>query len=156
MSRAFVKELDDVLPSEPALQRPLSRPMTARGLARLREQAASSKDESERRALEQRISAAIVVEPPLDRRVAAFGATVTVSGIGRDRRRFTIVGEDEIDVEAGMIGESSPLGAALLGARAGDLVTWERPSGPAELTIVDVSYEASLPEKPRSRRAPRR
>jgi transcription elongation GreA/GreB family factor len=138
MSRAFVKELDDVI-AEPAVRRQ-SRPMTAAGLARLRTKLASTADESERRALEERI--AVAVAPPPDRRVVALGATVTVTGVGRATRTFTIVGEDEIDVEAGRIGASSPLGAALVGARAADVVVWQRPSGPAELRVVDVSYES--------------
>jgi transcription elongation GreA/GreB family factor len=140
MSRAFVKELDDVI-AEPAVRRQ-SRPMTAAGLARLRTKLASTADESERRALEERISAAVAVAPPPDRRVVALGATVTVTGVGRATRTFTIVGEDEIDVEAGRIGASSPLGAALVGARAADVVVWQRPSGPAELRVVEVSYES--------------
>lgn len=150
MSRAFVKELDDVI-AEPAVRR-VSRPITAGGLARLRTQLASTGDESERRALEERITAAVVVAPPSDRRVVALGATVSVTGIGRASRAFTIVGEDEIDVEAGRIGASSPLGAALLGASAGDAVVWLRPSGSVELRVVEVSYESVKTTASKTRR----
>jgi transcription elongation factor GreB len=150
MSRAFVKELDDVI-AEPAVRRS-SRPITAGGLARLRTQLASATDESERRALEERIDAAVVAAPPRDRSVAAFGATVTVTGVGRASRAFTIAGEDEIDIEAGRIGASSPLGAALIGARAGDVVVWQRPSGPVEVTVVQVAYESTKAAKPGARR----
>ncbi|MBV9104189.1 MAG: GreA/GreB family elongation factor [Candidatus Eremiobacteraeota bacterium] len=140
MSRAFVKEMDDVL-TEPALQRPQSRPMTRAGLERLRERLASATDENERRALDDAIAAAIVVAPPAERGVAAFGATVTVSGAGPKARSFTIVGEDEIDVESGRIGASSPLATALLGSHVGDVVVWRRPAGPAQLTITHISYD---------------
>ena len=140
MSRAFVKELDDVLPAEPAVQRPQSRPMTRRGLAAFRERLAASTDDAERRALEDLVAAALVIDPPADPATVAFGATVTVEGAGPKPRTFSIVGEDEIDIESGRIGASSPLALALLGAKAGDTVVWRRPAGPANLKIRTISY----------------
>jgi transcription elongation factor GreB len=141
MSRAFVKELDDVLPAEPAVQRPQSRPMTRGGLQRFKERLAASGEETERRALEEIVAAALLIDAPTDRGAVAFGATVTVTGAGPKERAFTIVGEDEIDVEGGRIGVSSPLAEALLGSHVGDVVVWRRPAGPAELTVRAISYD---------------
>ena len=141
MSRAFVKEMDDLLPADPVVQRPQSRPMTRRGLEAFRKRLAAATEEAERRQLEDVVEGAIVVEPPPDRGIVAFGATVKVSGAGPKERTFTIVGEDEIDVESGKIGAESPLAQALIGARAGDRVTWQRPAGPAELSVRSVAYE---------------
>src|SRR5579864_4561462 len=104
MSRAFVKEMDDVLPPDPVAQRPQSRPMTAAGFARFKERLAAADDASERRELEDIVAAAKVVDAPADRSKVAFGATVTVRGVGPKPRAFTIVGEDELDVESGRIG----------------------------------------------------
>jgi transcription elongation factor GreB len=142
MSRAFVKEMDDLLPADPVVQRPQSRPMTGHGLEAFRKRLATATDEAERRHLEDIVEGAVVVEPPAERSVVAFGATVSVSGAGPKARLFTIVGEDEIDVESGRIGAESPLAQALIGARAGVRVTWQRPAGPAELTVLSVSYES--------------
>ena len=38
-----------------------------------------------------------------------------------ERRQFTIVAEKQADFRAGLLGENSPLGHALLGRRAGDV-----------------------------------
>jgi transcription elongation factor GreB len=141
MSRAFVKELDDVLPAEPTVQRPQSRPMTRQGLAAFKERLANASDANERQKLEELVATAVVVEPPEDTATVAFGATVTVSGAAPKPRAFAIVGEDEIDVESGKIGVSSPLAQALLGAKVGDVVVWRRPAGPANLTVNAISYE---------------
>jgi transcription elongation factor GreB len=142
MSRAFVKEMDDVLPAEPAAYRPLSRPMTRRGLAEFeRRLAEAAEGTADRRSLDAIVAAAVVVDPPEDRDCVAFGARVGVTGAGSGQRTFTIVGEDEIDVESARIGVSSPLAEALLGARVGDIVVWQRPAGPAELKVVDIAYD---------------
>jgi len=141
MSRAFVKELDDVLPDVP-LHRATATEMTPRGVARLREQLATAAGERERLALEERIASAVVVPPPADRTRAALGAMVTVDGVGQGPRAFRLVGEDEVDVEAGDIGVRSPLGQALLGSAAGTVVVWQRPAGPAELAVRSIEYDA--------------
>src|SRR5581483_7946364 len=138
MSRAFVKELDDVLPAEPTVQRPQSRPMTRSGLASLEARLAVAHDQAERQKLEELVACAIVVEPPADTAKVAFGATVTVDGAGPKPRAFIIVGEDEIDIESGKIGASSPLALALIGAKVGDVVEWRRPAGPAKLTVKSI------------------
>lgn len=140
MSRAFVKELDDVLPETPP-HRPVAPEMTPRGLAGLRARLAAATDERERQTLQARVDGAVAVPAPKNRRRVAFGAIVTVEGAGPAARDFRIVGEDEVDVAAGDIGAASPLAQALLGAKAGDVVRWERPAGPAKLTVRAVAYD---------------
>ena len=141
MSRAFMKERDDLPePPPPAVVRSHPNYITPRGLERLRGRAAASSDPREREALERSIESAVVVEPPAEPDVAALGATVTVAGAGRGDREFTIVGEDEVDVEAGLVSFSSPLGEALIGARAGDRVLWHRPAGDRTLTVKAVAF----------------
>ena len=53
---------------------------------------------------------------------------------------YTIVGEDETDGARGRISWRSPIGRALLGKRAGDIVSVKRPAGDLELTIVTIRY----------------
>ena len=141
MSRAFTKERDDA-PEPEVVAPPRSGPnhITAGGLAGLRERLAAATDPRERERLEHSIETAVVVEPPEDRTVAAFGATVTVDDGSGKPQRYTLVGEDEVDVKAGRIGSNSPLAQALIGARAGDSVVWHRPVGDRPLTVREVSY----------------
>jgi transcription elongation factor GreB len=37
----------------------------------------------------------------------------------------------------------APLGRALLGKREGDVVRVQRPAGPVEVTVVEISWEES-------------
>jgi transcription elongation GreA/GreB family factor len=48
----------------------------------------------------------------------------------------------DADLEKGRISILSPLGTALLGYRAGDVVTWERPRGTRRLRIEDARVSA--------------
>ncbi len=141
MSRGFVKEPDELPEIVPGNER-RERVITRSGLAALEAQLAASPAPKERKRLELLVANAVVPSTPADRSQVAFGSTVVVSETGRVERRFTIVGEDEIDIEAGRIGNASPLGQALLGARAGETVTWHRPSGSVRVTIRSVSYDA--------------
>ncbi|MGH7661948.1 MAG: GreA/GreB family elongation factor [Vulcanimicrobiaceae bacterium] len=140
MSRAFMKELEDA--PEPKLvtsQRP--RPMTPAAFRALEAALAAEKDEERSRALRDELDDAVIVNPPEDRSVVAFGAHVAVTGDDGKEQRFTIVGEHEMDVAKGRITDASPLGIALVGARVGDRVMWKRPVGNVQLTINSIRYD---------------
>jgi transcription elongation GreA/GreB family factor len=117
--------------------------VTPAGKAMLEEQLRSAQSPADRRRLEKLIADLVVLEPPADRTVAAFGATVNVHAEGLGRRCFKIVGSNEADVRAGRISASSPLGSALLGAHAGDVVTWHRPVGDLALTVEAIGYDGA-------------
>lgn len=53
--------------------------------------------------------------------------------------QYVIVGSNEADPAAGKISNESPLGAAFLGKKIGDIITIEVPSGNAVIEIVAVS-----------------
>lgn len=95
------------------------------------------------RFLTKRLESAVVVkaEERRDAEVVYFGAWVEVEDEDGERKRYRIVGEDEIEPKEGLISWRSPLGRALLKKRAGDVVVLHRPAGEVELEIVDVSYE---------------
>jgi transcription elongation GreA/GreB family factor len=140
MSRAFMKELEDAPePKVVTSQRPL--PMTPAAFRALEAAIASEKNEERRRALRDQLDEAVIVGPPEDRSVVAFGAHVVVAGDDGKEQKFTIVGEHEMDVAKGKITDASPLGTALLGGRVGDRVVWKRPVGDAELTIKAIRYD---------------
>jgi len=94
------------------------------------------------RELSERMDSLTVVEPrahPSGR--AYFGAWVTVEHDDGAERCYRLVGPDEFDVKLGCISVEAPLGRALLGKRQGDVVLVQRPAGPVELTVVEVSWQ---------------
>ena len=166
MSRAFVKEPDGDqaeadLPERPQSEHPNY--ITPAGLVRLREtiaalrgqvRALEEKDEdlsarselqakrSDLRYLEKREQCAIPVDAVQHNGDEIhFGATVELADLEDRRYRFTIVGEDETDVENGLISWVSPLGAELLKAHVGDEITWRRPDSNLELEVLSASYD---------------
>ena len=163
MSRAFVKDADDAgdaLPDIPLSEHPNY--VTPHGLARLRKRldaAQARRDqlkagdtelaqqgelaalERELRWLKARVASAIEIDlsqQPRDR--VAFGARVTVDAENDGERTYRIVGEDEADAEHGLVSYVSPLARALIGARIGNEVTWQRPAGDLKLEIVAIDY----------------
>ncbi|TNE87647.1 MAG: transcription elongation factor GreB [Deltaproteobacteria bacterium] len=71
-----------------------------------------------------------------------FGATVVVEDEQGREKTWKIYGEDEIDIENGVISWKSPLAQALLGRDEGDGVSFRAPQGQRELEILEVRYEA--------------
>ncbi len=70
-----------------------------------------------------------------------FGATVTVEDAKGKESVYRIVGEDEIDADAGDISWKSPVGRALLGKELDDTVVVQWHAGRRELTIVEIEYK---------------
>jgi len=166
MSRAFVKESDEDQSAGELPERPIpahANYVTPRGLSLLQARAhewavlheqlkAISADDSgakqklreverDQRYVTAQIDRAEVVDigrQPRDE--VHFGATVKISDEDGKQRDFSIVGDDEADVAEGRISWASPLARALLGARAGDSVTWRRPAGDAEVEIIAIHY----------------
>ncbi|MNW06543.1 Transcription elongation factor GreA [compost metagenome] len=56
-------------------------------------------------------------------------------------QRVQLVGEDQADAASGLINWGSPLGRALLGAKVGDEVTWERPLGNLVIEVVAIDLQ---------------
>jgi transcription elongation factor GreB len=91
--------------------------------------------------LAKRLDKAVLVDPREQRGDKAFfGATVEVEDESGARRTYVLVGEDETDSATGRISWRSPVGRALLGKRAGEVVVVNRPAGAVELEVVSVRY----------------
>ncbi|WP_243039170.1 GreA/GreB family elongation factor [Dyella sedimenti] len=163
MSRAFVKDADESVgerqPDIPLSEHPNY--VTPNGLVQLRARLVAVRErrdalrtaadtlpqqselaavERELRWLNARVGSAIEVDlsqQPRDR--VAFGARVTVDS-DEGEARYRIVGEDEADVEHGLVSYVSPLARALLGARVGDEVVWRRPAGDLAVEVVAIDY----------------
>lgn len=71
---------------------------------------------------------------------ARFGAVVSVKEEDGTVREYSIVGEDEADVNAGRLNWATPLAGVLLGAKPGDKVVLPRSAGDLKLEIISVRY----------------
>jgi len=70
-----------------------------------------------------------------------FGATVSVLNVSNDKEvTYQIVGEEEADINLGLISVSSPIARALIGKEKGDSVEVHAPGGVIEYEILDVVY----------------
>ena len=71
-----------------------------------------------------------------------FGATVDVIDLDTDEEQtYRIVGQDEADIQNGLVSFSSPLARALIGKEEGDIGEVDAPGGKRELEVVEVRYE---------------
>ena len=164
MSRAFVKDDNEALPSEELPERPVnSEPnyITPAGLAKLRRKVEKLHDEHVRlkgaqedfdrprlaqverdlRYYQARLESAILVDVSKQPRDEVhFGASVKTEDEGGAVHSIAIVGEDETDAAHGRVSWQSPLAKALMGAKVGDTVTWNRPAGPTTLNVLEIHY----------------
>jgi len=88
------------------------------------------------------MKAAKVVDPrsQTSRDQVRFGATVELADEDDNRRRLTIVGDDEADASAGNIGWSAPLARALIGAKVGDERVVRLPAGEKSYEVMEIRY----------------
>ena len=86
------------------------------------------------------LSGATIVAAPKRSSKVNVGSTVTVK-MGAAERVFTIVGGAEADTAVGKISNESPVGAALLGHKKGDIVAAEGPTGrEIAMTILKIEH----------------
>jgi len=88
------------------------------------------------------MKAAKIVDPAKQpsRDQVRFGATVELADEDDSRRSVTIVGDDETDASAGLIGWSAPIARALIGARVGDERIVRLPAGEKSYEVIAISY----------------
>jgi transcription elongation factor GreB len=92
--------------------------------------------------LARRMKVLRVVDPAQqeDRSKVRFGATVTIADEDDNQRTLTIVGDDEQNASAGLIGWSAPVAKSLRGAGIGDVRRVVLPGGEKEWEVVALSY----------------
>jgi len=92
--------------------------------------------------LARRMKALRVVDPAAqpDRSRVFFGARVTIADEDDVHLIVTLVGDDEQDAGAGLIGWSAPLARALRGAGLGDLRKVRLPGGEKEWEVLEITY----------------
>jgi len=92
--------------------------------------------------LESRLSMAEIIDPAtLPRDKVVFGASVRVVNLETDEEKtFQLVGPDESDIDENKISVFSPLGNALLGKSADDVVEVNAPRGIIEYEILEITF----------------
>lgn len=93
--------------------------------------------------LEGKLSAAQIIDPSVidaEGRVV-FAATVDLEDLeSGDKVTYQIVGDDEADIDHGLISISSPIARALIGKYEGDIAAVQAPSGIREYEVMSVRY----------------
>lgn len=70
-----------------------------------------------------------------------FGATVEIlDDDSGEETTYQIVGEDEADINEGMISVTSPIARALIGKEEGDIAEFQAPGGLKTYEILSVKY----------------
>ncbi len=87
--------------------------------------------------LESMIMDAVLVEQSSGNDVISLGATFVVEANGVEKT-YSMVGSTEADPIGGKISNESPIGTAFQGAREGDEVTVETPSGEIQYKILKI------------------
>lgn len=119
----------------------------ARGFGDLSENAEYDEARTEQARVETRIkelddkvaNAVIIDESSIDTNIISVGSTVTVYDKDMDEEaEYSIVGSNEVNPSSNRISDLSPVGKALIGKHAGDVVNVDAPGGSFELEIRHV------------------
>ena len=102
--------------------------------------------DSRRGFLLKRLENAQLVDPATQKGpVIRFGATVVLADEEGRERTWRLYGEDEVDVDAGVISWRSPVAQAILGKQEGDSAKVQAPGGTREVEVVSVTYAPCEP-----------
>ena len=151
MTRAGFDQLDAELRHLKAVERPA----VIRAIAEAREHGDLSENaeyhaarekqsfiEGRIKELEMIISRAEVIDTSKLSGSVKFGARVTVVDEDTDEEKsFQLVGEQEADLERGLLNVRSPLARALIGKDEGDSVEVTTPGGQKSYEILSIRYE---------------
>lgn len=89
--------------------------------------------------LEAILKKAIIIEESRgNAEEVALGTRVTIQQGDDEPETYYLVGVNETDPKNGRISHQSPIGRALVGHRAGEVVRVKTPAGEIELKILDV------------------
>ncbi len=121
---------------------------TARGFGDLSENAEydaarndQAKNEARIKELEELIENAVILdESNIDSSVISLGSTVKLLNKTVNAEfTYALVGSNEANPAEGKISDQSPIGAALIGKKAGDEITVEVPNGTLVMKVIEVS-----------------
>ena len=87
-------------------------------------------------------NAVFVDESKINTDAVNFGTRVTIIDLDdedAEEEAYTIVGTSESDPANGKLSNESPVGAALIGAHVGDVVSAATPGGARRLRVVNIA-----------------
>lgn len=95
-------------------------------------------------ALKTKLANAFVVDPSKQpKNEVAFGATVKVRDLDYgDEEEYTMVGAGDEDYDVGKILTTSPIGAALMGAKVGKKIEIQVPRGILKYEVLSIEYRS--------------
>ena len=83
--------------------------------------------------------AKIIDESEIDTKTVQVGNTVKILDIEFDEQlEYTIVGSTEVDLSQNKISNVSPIGAALIGAKKGEIREAKTPGGVVKYKVLDI------------------
>ncbi len=89
--------------------------------------------------IKQMLKHVAVIDEATNRDTVNLGSTVVLEDVEfGDKETYTIVGTVEADPFKGLISNDSPVGAAVIGHKAGDVVVVNAPNGALEYRIVEI------------------
>lgn len=89
--------------------------------------------------LEYKLEHATIIENK-DKNVVNVGSEVTILYVDDDEEEtYNIVGSLEADVFSNKISNESPIGAAIIGKKVGDVIPVEGPNGSYDVKIVKIA-----------------
>jgi transcription elongation factor GreA len=84
----------------------------------------------------------VVYTDEVDKEKVNVGCNVTVREVANGNvQTFKLVGSTETDVLNNKISNESPVGAALMGAKIGEIVTVEAPNGSFQFEIIEINLD---------------
>ncbi len=84
-------------------------------------------------------NARLIDEDNIDNDVVGFGSCVKLKDLNSgEELEFTVVGSAESDPSQNKISDESPVGSAIFGARAGDIVQVEAPAGAMKYEVTEI------------------
>ena len=87
--------------------------------------------------LEHQIHDVVIIDAAKGASAISIG-TMFVAEVDGEKKSFTMVGSNEANPLLGKISNESPIGLAFLGAKTGDVVSVEVPSGTMSYTILEI------------------
>jgi transcription elongation factor GreA len=92
------------------------------------------------RRLEDLVKRAHILTDGKKKDIVGFGSIVVIKkDDSTEKHEYTIVGSEEADMRAHKLSHVSPLGAALMGKKKGEVFTFETPNGKQTYTIEKVA-----------------
>ena len=92
------------------------------------------------RKLEELVKRAKIMTDGKRKDVVGFGSAVVIKKEGSpELHEYSIVGSEEADMRAHKLSHVSPLGAAIMGKKKGEVFTFETPNGKQTYSIEKVS-----------------